>query len=78
MKKEIKGILGYKDMSLREFAEKIGWEQGNFKNQLARDDFRESALRQIAEGLDCDLKIQFVDKKTGIAYVFPESDAGTE
>jgi hypothetical protein len=32
---------------------------------MKRNNFSEEELREIAEALDCELKINFVDKETG-------------
>ena len=63
--KKIKSILIYKDMSITELASLLGKSVQNTSNLLRKDDFRESDLRTIAEKLDCDLKIEFIDKATG-------------
>ena len=34
-------------------------------NKMKRDNFTESDLAEIAEALNCDLKIQFISKETG-------------
>ena len=37
----------------------------NLHNKMKRDNFTESDLAEIAEALNCDLKIQFISKETG-------------
>lgn len=37
----------------------------NLHNKLKRDNFDEKEMREIAEALGADLRIEFVDKETG-------------
>ena len=62
--KKIKSILIYKDMTITDLSEKLGKSVQNLSNLLKKDNFRESELKEIADKLDCDLKIEFVDKTT--------------
>lgn len=68
----IKQIMGYKQVPMSQIAREIGKSPSNLFQMLERDDLRESALKQFAEILDCDLKVEFIDKKTG--RVFTEAD----
>ena len=63
--KKIKSILIYKDMTITDLAERLGKSVQNLSNLLKKDNFRESELSEIAEKLDCTLRIEFVDNKTG-------------
>ena len=66
--KKIKSILIYKDMTITDLSEKLGKSVQNLSNLLKKDNFRESELKEIADKLDCDLKIEFVDKTTGETF----------
>lgn len=66
--KKIKSILIYKDMTITDLSEKLGKSVQNLSNLLKKDNFRESELAEIADKLDCDLKIEFVDKTTGMTF----------
>lgn len=66
--KKIKSILIYKDMTITDLSEKLGKSVQNLSNLLKKDNFRESELAEIADKLDCDLKIEFVDKTTGKTF----------
>ena len=66
--KKIKSILIYKDMTITDLSEKLGKSVQNLSNLLKKDNFRESELKEIADNLDCDLKIEFVDKTTGKTF----------
>lgn len=66
--KKIKSILIYKDMTITDLSEKLGKSVQNLSNLLKKDNFRESELKEIADKLDCDLKIEFVDKTTGKTF----------
>lgn len=65
MKNIIKSILGFKGVSVSELAERLGKSTANMSQQLSRDDFRESDLQAIANALDCELVIKFIDRETG-------------
>lgn len=45
-----------------DFAERLGWSPANYSNKMHRCNFRISELEQMADALNCDLKIEFVDK----------------
>lgn len=61
----IKMLCGFREIPLSDLAEKLGKSTSNFYQMLKRDNFRESELQQIADILNCDLKITFVDRTTG-------------
>ena len=63
--KIIKMILGYKDMNISTLAEKLSTSRPNMSQKMKRDNFSEKELQKIAEALDCDLKISFIDRETG-------------
>lgn len=63
--KIIKMICGFRDVPLSEVAEKLDKSTSNFYQMLKRDNFRESELQEIAQILNCDLKITFTDRETG-------------
>lgn len=49
---------------MTELAERTGQSQPNLANKLRRNDFKSSELEKIAEALNCELKISFIDKDT--------------
>ncbi len=53
------------NISEAELARRLGTTPANLHNKMKRDNFGEEELRHIADTLDCDLKISFVDRKTG-------------
>lgn len=53
-----------KNMSSAELASKLGTTRQNLHAKFNRNNFSEKDLRAIAEALDCDLKILFIDKDT--------------
>lgn len=53
------------NMSEAQLARKMQTSPQNINNQLRKDNFREQALWQIAETLNCDLEINFVMRDTG-------------
>jgi len=53
------------NISESELARRMGTSPQNLHNKLKRDNFTESDLAEIAEALNCKLKIQFISKETG-------------
>lgn len=51
---KIRVILLERHMTLKELAEKIGTSGNNLSNKLARDNFSEKELHEIADALNCD------------------------
>lgn len=57
---KIKIILGRKDMSMSDLAEKLGQTRQNLHNKMKRDNFSESELKEIAEALEVKFESHFV------------------
>ena len=53
------------NISESELASRLGISPQNLHNKMKRDNFTESDLREIANALNCNLKIQFISKETG-------------
>ena len=53
------------NMSEAELARKTGQTPQNMNNKHKRNTFKVSELEKIAEALDAELKISFIDKETG-------------
>jgi hypothetical protein len=53
------------NISEAELARRMGQSSANFYHKMKRDNFSEKELREIAEALDCTLKICLVRNKTG-------------
>ena len=51
-------------MSITDLADKLGTSRQNLNNKLARDNFVEKDLHEIAEAIGCDLSIIFTDKES--------------
>jgi len=62
---KIRTILWERKMTIKELAEKIGTNGSNLSNKLARDNFSEKELAQIAEALNCDFESVFTMRDTG-------------
>ena len=62
--KKIKSILIYKDSTITDLAAKLNKSTQNLSNLLKKDNFRESELIDIADALNCDLEINFIDRDT--------------
>ena len=53
------------NMTEAELARKMGQTPQNLNNKYKRNTFKISELEKVAEALDAELKMQFIDKKTG-------------
>ena len=53
------------NMSEAELARKTGQTPQNMNNKHKRNTFKISELEKIAEALDAEMKISFIDKETG-------------
>ena len=53
------------NMSGAELARRTGQSPQNMNNKYKRNTFKVSELEKVAEALDAELKIQFIDKATG-------------
>ena len=64
--KKIKKIMVDREMTLTQMVDKIGGTSlQNLSQKLKRDNLNEKELQEIARALDCELRIDFVDKETG-------------
>lgn len=52
------------NISMAELARRTGQTAQNLNNKYKRNVFKVSELEKIAEALDCELKISFIDKET--------------
>ncbi|MFJ6211671.1 MULTISPECIES: helix-turn-helix domain-containing protein [Lysinibacillus] len=57
---KIKIILGRKNMSVSDLAEKLGQTRQNLHNKMKRDNFSESELKEIATALDVTFESHFI------------------
>ena len=65
MSEKIKIVLGRRNMTLGDLAEKTGQTRQNLSNKMSRDNFTEKELRKIAEGLGCSYHAGFILNDTG-------------
>lgn len=65
MAEKIKVVLGRRNMTIAQLAEKTGQSRQNLSNKMSRDNFTESDLHIIAEALDCEYTAKFVMNDTG-------------
>ncbi len=63
--KKIKMLLTYRESNATELAKKLGCSTANISQKLKRDNFSEKELLEIANILNCDLSIKFVDRESG-------------
>jgi len=65
MAEKIKVILGRRNMTMGELAERTGQTRQNLSNKISRDNFTERELRKIADALDCSYHAGFTLNDTG-------------
>lgn len=65
MSEKIKVVLGRRNMTLGDLAEKTGQTRQNLSNKMSRDNFTEKELRKIAEALKCTYQASFTLMDTG-------------
>ena len=53
------------NLSEAELARRMGLSPQNFHNKMKRDNFTETDMREIAQALGLELRIEFVDPTTG-------------
>lgn len=57
---KIKILCGRRNITLSQLAEKLGTSVQNISNKLARDNFSEKELQQIAKALECKYETVFI------------------
>ena len=62
---KIKIVLKRRGMTMGDLAEKTGQTRQNLSNKMARDNFSEKEIKQIAAALDCEYEAYFVMRETG-------------
>ena len=62
---KFKILLGRKNLTIKDLADKLGTSRQNLSNKFSRDNFSEKDIRQIAEVLNCDYEIKFKMTDTG-------------
>lgn len=63
--RQIKSILAYRESNAARLAELLHCSQANISQKLKRDNFSEKEMQEIADILNCELKISFIDKDSG-------------
>lgn len=66
--KLIKKLLVDKDLNTVDLSKRLGCGTANLYNKYKRNNFSVKELEEIANALNCDLKIEFVDKTTGMTF----------
>lgn len=73
--KQLKALLAYKETNAARLAELLNCSQANISQKLKRDNFSEKEMQQIADILNCDLKITFIDRESGKEFQTPKNGA---
>lgn len=61
---KIRILLGRKNSSVTELALKIEQSRQNITNKLSRNNLSETDMREMANALNCDVEIKFIDRDT--------------
>ena len=62
---KIKIIANRRGLTITQLAEKTGQTRQNLSNKLARDNFTEKEISEIAEALDCEYDAYLTMRDTG-------------
>ena len=62
---KIKIVLKRRGLTMGDLAEKTEQTRQNLSNKMARDNFSEKEIKQIASALDCEYEAYFVMRDTG-------------
>ncbi len=73
--KQLKALLAYKETNAARLAELLNCSQANISQKLKRDNFSEKEMQQIADILNCNLKITFIDRESGKEFQTPKNGA---
>lgn len=65
MAEKIRIALIKRGMSIKELSQKLGCSGQNLSMKLARDNFREKELTEIASAMNCRFEGRFVSNDTG-------------
>jgi len=60
----IKILCVKRNLSVAELSVKLGNTKQNLFNKLYRNDMKLSDIEKIADALNCELSLQFIDKET--------------
>lgn len=63
--KIVKRLLLDKDINTVELAKRLECGTANLYNKYKRNNFSLNEIEEIANALNCDLKITFIDRETG-------------
>lgn len=67
--KVIKMIMGFKGVKGSELAKALNKSPSNLFQIFSRDNFRTQELEEIANALNCDIKITWIDRETGKEFL---------
>ena len=63
--RQIKALAAYNGISLQKMSSALGVTAQTTSKKLKRDNMTESDMREMADALGADVKITFIDRKTG-------------
>ena len=62
-------IMGYKGIKNSDLAKRLNKSPSNLFQIFSRDNFRTQELEEIADALDCDIKITWIDRGSGKEFL---------
>jgi DNA-binding Xre family transcriptional regulator len=66
--RKIKHILLDKGMKQNDICNALDLNKGNFSTLLKNDIYKTDTLQEIANAMNCDVEITFIDRETGNKY----------
>jgi DNA-binding Xre family transcriptional regulator len=66
--RKIKQILLDKNIKQNDICDKLGFNKGNFSTLLKKDVYKTDILEAIADAMNCDIQITFIDRDTKKEY----------
>lgn len=61
---KVRVLLDRKKMTVGDLALKLGVTRQNLSNKLTRNNFAENDISKLADALNCDFEIKFIDRDT--------------
>lgn len=62
---KIKTIMNRRNMNITSLADETEQTRQNLTNKFKRNNLNENEIRNIADALNCDIEINFIDRDTG-------------
>ena len=61
---KVRILLDRKKMTIGVLSEKLGITRQNLSNKMTRNNFSEKDIAELADALNCDFEIRFIDRES--------------